>query len=688
MRIGPGSFGLGEPGPASHPATAACQEPALLRTSIAAPALAVLAACATPSPTPAPAPPPPAALTMSGVPPVPAELPQRIGRYTEFKGAGLLDWSPDGRHVLVIFRRGTRPQLHLAAGPGQALRPITQAEEPTFAGAFLPSDPNLVVFERDVGGSEATRLYRLDVASGSETPLTDGGLRCDLGPFDAPGTNMLVSCSRIDRDAGGNVERTAGVTVDLSLIDVRTGAARTVGRLPGAGWYPLDIAPDGRTALVLRYRSAAEAELWMLDLADGTRQRVLPRDGEPAAFHAAAGFAPDGKRLFVITDRFGEFRQLYRYDPATHRFDGMTADVPWDVATADLTRDRTRLAVVTNESGRGVLRLFDAGTLAPLPVTQPTGVNVSTVKLAPDGQSLAYAGSSATAPSEVRVLDLRGGGSTLWAAADTAGVDTSTFQPIEVIEWTSFDGRTISGLIQRPPARFTGRRPVLIEIHGGPEAQARISFNGRYNYLVNELGVALIEPNVRGSTGFGKTFHTLDDGRRREDSVRDIGALLDWIARQPDLDASRVVVQGSSYGGYMANAVAVHYSDRIRGVISDVGISNFVTFLERTESYRRDLRRSEYGDERDPAMREFLAGISPLNNAGRIKVPMFIVHGRNDPRVPVQEAEQIAATVTANGVPVWTLIAENEGHGFAKKENADYLFYARVLFLEKFLLGD
>jgi dipeptidyl aminopeptidase/acylaminoacyl peptidase len=335
-----------------------------------------------------------------------------------------------------------------------------------------------------------------------------------------------------------------------------------------------------------------------------------------------------------------------------------------------------------------VLRLFDAGTLAPLPVTQPTGVNVSTVKLAPDGQSLAYAGSSATAPSEVRVLDLRGGGSTLWAAADTAGVDTSTFQPIEVIEWKSFDGRTISGLIQRPPARFTGRRPVLIEIHGGPEAQARISFNGRYNYLVNELGVALIEPNVRGSTGFGKTFHTLDDGRRREDSVRDIGALLDWIARQPNLDASRVVVQGSSYGGYMANAVAVHYSDRIRGVISDVGISNFVTFLERTESYRRDLRRSEYGDERDPAMREFLAGISPLNNAGRIKVPMFIVHGRNDPRVPVQEAEQIAATVTANGVPVWTLIAENEGHGFAKKENADYLFYARVLFLEKFLLGD
>ena len=659
----------------------------MLRLSIAALSAAVLAGCAATTPAPAPVVAPPAALTLNGVPPVPPDLPRRIGPYTEFKGAGLLDWSPDGRSLLVVFRRGTRPQLHLATGPGQVLRPITQADEPTFSGAFVPSDPNLVVFERDVGGSEATRLYRLDLAGGTETPLTEGARRCDIGPFDTAGAAMLVFCSRIDRAAGANVEQTEGVTSDFSLIDVRTGKVREVARLPGPGWYPLDIAPDDRTALVLRYRSAAEAELWTLDLADGRRQRLLPRDGDPAAFYSAAGFAPDGKRLFVVTDRFGEFRQLYRYDPAVARFEGLTAGVPWDVATADLSRDRSRLAVVTNESGRGVLHLFDVATLRPLPVRQPAGVNVSTVKLAPDGQSLAYSGSSATAPSEVRVIDLAGGGSSLWAAADTAGVDTSTFQPIEVIEWTGFDGRTISALIQRPPKKFTGRRPVLIEIHGGPEAQARVGFNGRYNYLVNELGIALIEPNVRGSTGFGKTFQALDNGRLREDSVKDIGSLLDWIARQPDLDASRVVVQGGSYGGYMANAVAVHYSDRIRGVIPDVGISNFVTFLERTESYRRDLRRAEYGDERDPAMREWMQRIAPVANAHRIKVPMFIVHGRNDPRVPVQEAEGIAATVAANGVPVWTMIAENEGHGFAKKENADYLFYARVLFLQKFLLG-
>jgi dipeptidyl aminopeptidase/acylaminoacyl peptidase len=286
------------------------------------------------------------------------------------------------------------------------------------------------------------------------------------------------------------------------------------------------------------------------------------------------------------------------------------------------------------------------------------------------------------------VIDLATQRLTWWAQADTAGMDAARFAPAEVVAWPSFDGRTITGLITRPPARFEGRRPVLIDIHGGPEAQARIGFAGRDNYLVNELGIAIIEPNVRGSTGFGKSFMKLDDGVRREDAVRDIGALLDWIARQPDLDPTRVAVSGGSYGGYMAYAVAVHYSPRIRAAISAVGISHFVTFLERTESYRRDLRRVEYGDERDAAMREFLHRISPLTNAAKIRVPLFVLHGRNDPRVPVTEAEQIARTVAANGVPVWSLIADNEGHGFAKKENADYAFYARVLFLRRYLLGE
>jgi len=254
------------------------------------------------------------------------------------------------------------------------------------------------------------------------------------------------------------------------------------------------------------------------------------------------------------------------------------------------------------------------------------------------------------------------------------------------VRWKSFDGREITGIAAFPPARFSGRRPVLIDIHGGPEADAEFGFLGRANYYLEELGVAVIRPNVRGSEGFGKTFLSLDDGMKREDSVKDIGALLDWIAKEPRLDPARVVVIGGSYGGYMSLAVATTYANRIAGAIDVVGISNFVSFLENTESYRRDLRRIEYGDERDPAMRAFLTKISPLSHASKMTKPLFVVQGKNDPRVPYTEAEQIVREARAAGAKVWYLLAENEGHGFARKENADYLFYSIVMFLRETML--
>ncbi|MFN3304447.1 MAG: alpha/beta hydrolase family protein, partial [Roseateles sp.] len=299
---------------------------------------------------------------------------------------------------------------------------------------------------------------------------------------------------------------------------------------------------------------------------------------------------------------------------------------------------------------------------------------------------LAFSMSTAQGPGQIYTLTPDGQVQQWTRAAAAPGMDTSGFSEQSIVRWKSFDGTTISGLLTRPPKKFGGKRPVLISIHGGPESQATFGFLGRNAYFVQELGMALIQPNVRGSSGYGKSFLAMDNGFKREDSVKDIGALLDWIATQPDLDASRVLVSGGSYGGYMTLAVSTHYADRIAGAIDVVGISHFVTFLNNTESYRRDLRRVEYGDERDPAMRAHLEKISPLTNAHKIKKPLFVIQGKNDPRVPYTEAEQIVAKVREGGTPVWYLRAENEGHGFQRKENQDYQFYATVLFMQQTVL--
>ena len=278
---------------------------------------------------------------------------------------------------------------------------------------------------------------------------------------------------------------------------------------------------------------------------------------------------------------------------------------------------------------------------------------------------------------------------TRWTASETGGLDTRTFLGPMLVEYPSFNGRKVPAFVYRPPPhKFPGPRPVLIDIHGGPEGQFRPAFLGRLNYWINEMGIVVIFPNVRGSAGYGKTYLKLDNGMKRDDSVKDIGALLDWIAGQTDLDKSRVAVTGGSYGGFMSLAVQTTYNDRIKAGIDIVGISNFVTFLKNTQGYRRDLRRAEYGDERDPAMRSFLERVSPLVRAHMIHTPILVVQGQNDPRVPITEAEQMVAALKKNGVPLWYVVGKNEGHGFAKKVNQDYLQAVEVMFLRQYLLGE
>jgi dipeptidyl aminopeptidase/acylaminoacyl peptidase len=335
-----------------------------------------------------------------------------------------------------------------------------------------------------------------------------------------------------------------------------------------------------------------------------------------------------------------------------------------------------------------VLRILDTATGSVRTPTLPMGT-IGGVEVAPWGE-IGFTFTSARSPADAYSVDPKTLSVTRWTSSETGGLDAAMNAEPELITVTSFDRLPLSGFLYRPdPRRFPGPRPLLINIHGGPESQSRPTFLGRSNYLLNELGIAIFLPNVRGSTGYGKRFVSLDNGPfRREDSVRDMGAFLDALAMDPQLDAARFAVTGGSYGGYMCYASAIHFGDRLRAASCIVAISNFVTFLENTQGYRRDLRRVEYGDERDPKQRRQLEEISPLTRSSEIRMPLLVVTGANDPRVPASEADQIVRAVRSHGRQAWHLLAMDEGHGFAKKANQDYQFWTSLMFWEQTLLRE
>ena len=642
-------------------------------------------------------------LRAEGIPAVPRPLADRVGRYTEFKPVNVVAWHPTKRALLVATRRGATTQLHLLDAPMGTPEALTDFPDPVARATFEPKRGDYLVYARDSGGDEASQLYRYDFATKATTLLTDPQEKHDFGPWNHAGTALLLQSTQLDRTAGGTARDS--VTTELFVLDpLHPEARRKVASLPGGGWEEFRWARGDATLYAVEYRSATDSAVWKIDVDSGRRTPLLPAGGKAArAAYANLHVTRDGKRLVYTSDEDGEFSQLTVMDLATGKRRVLSRDLRWDVdaivmqdedggATNRADTRRELAAAVVNVAGRREIHLFDLATgkevaLPSLPAAARSG-SISRLRFARAGsEELAFTVNSAQSPGDVYTMDLRAAGpARQWTHATVDGIDTAPFREAEIVRWKSFDGREISGLLNRPPARFAGKRPVLINIHGGPEGQATIGFLGRSNYFVAELGIAYLQPNVRGSSGYGKTFIALDDGLKREDSVKDIGALLDWIATQPDLDASRIMVTGGSYGGYMSLAVATTYSDRIAASIDVVGISSFTSFLQRTETYRRDLRRVEYGDERDPAMRAFFDRISPLTNAANIRKPLFVVQGRNDPRVPYQEAEQIVAKVRGNGIPVWYLLADNEGHGFARKPNVDFQFYSQILFMQQFLL--
>ncbi len=643
---------------------------------------------------------PPAALRVEGVPPLSRDLLPALQKYSEVVGHQFVDWHPTQREMLVTHRAAGRStaQLFRLRRPMATPEPLTDGADPVTWAAWEPRRGRFILFERASGGDEAYQVFRLDPETRAATRITPAGERHDVAGWIESRSLALVTSVPLDRTAAGG--RRAEVVTRLSLVDPLApdapGGRRLLAELPGAGWGSFEVSPDEKRIAFMRYIAATHSEAWVMDIDTGARRRVLPAEGDTGtrAAHFVGGWTSDGRGLYVASDRASEFRELMRFDLATGGLTRLTSHIPWDVSEGDAGAGdgtvKTPLALIVNVDGRDELRLVDrdTGRERPVPpVPALAGSSVSRARFHRANGELALVRASAQGPGQVLSLDLATGRAEAWTRATTPpGLDLSQMPAQQVVRWSTFDGRTISGVLSLPPARFTGRRPVLMWMHGGPEAQSKLGWNGRMNYLLLERGVALFEPNVRGSSGYGKTFLDLDNGRRREDSVKDMASAIDWTATHPRLDGNKVVVYGGSYGGYMALAAATRLADKIAGAASAVGISNFVSFLENTETYRRDLRRAEYGDERDPAMREFLLSISPLTHADRVNKPLLVMQGKNDPRVPWTESEQIVRRLQQRGVPVWYLLADNEGHGFARRENADFALATLVRFLEETVL--
>ena len=616
-------------------------------------------------------------LVAEGIPAIPTSIVEEVKRYTESRSAGFAGWHPTKLEMLISTRFGNTPQLHLVSAPMGARKQMTFFDEPIGSGGFDQAKGEFFLFSRDRGGNEFSQLYRYDLADGTTSLLTDGGRSQNGFSGWSPDYKFV---------AYGSTRRN-GADRDLYIMDPRDpkGTDRLVMQVSGGGWGVRDWSPDGKTWLVGEYISVNESHLWLVDVATGTKREFTPRSAKGVAY-GGAEFTKDGKGVLYASDRDSEFQRLFYHDLATGQAKVITTGFKGDVSSASLSHDGKRAIFFVSEDGIDRAYLLDVAKLTYAPIAGLPAAQLGGGAWHRDNRHVAFTVSSARSVSDVYVLDVDAGSVTRWTESELGGLVASNLSEPSLVKWKSFDGLEISGFLYRPAAKFAGKRPVIINIHGGPEGQSLPVFVGRNNYFLNELGVAIIFPNVRGSTGYGKTFVALDNGPKREDSVKDIGALLDWIAQQPDLDASRVMVTGGSYGGYMTLACAVHYSDRLRCALDVVGISNFITFLTNTESYRRDLRRVEYGDERDPAMRAIFEQISPLNNAEKIKIPMFIVQGANDPRVPRGEAVQMVERIRKNGGPVWYLEAKDEGHGFRKKSNADFQFYATVMFIREHLL--
>jgi dipeptidyl aminopeptidase/acylaminoacyl peptidase len=626
--------------------------------------------------------PTPANVKVEGMPPIPQSIMDGLGRYAQFRQAQLVAWHPTKRQMLITTSFNANPsvpQIHAVEGPGRDRHQLTWLPRGVSSVSVSPADPGGFVFQYDFTG-ELRSLYRFDLASGETSLIAEA--RSRYQPlWSRQGTWLAYD----------SLERNGR---DRDLYVIQPGDPKTKRRLADftGAFAPHDWSPDGNTLIANELVSNFETYLWLVDVKTGEKKALTPRDGEKAGFFNSR-FSADGRKVYVLSDRAGGEWRIWRCDVANCKWTlvtpaGMTVDNPNDVPAGgfEISPDGSMLATVADRGSSSELLVIDLATLKPRPLPAiPKGI-VSSPVWRPGSRELGFTLASVKIPGDVYSIDVSLGTLARWTTTEMS-FNADVLPAPEVVEWKSFDGVTISGVLYAPATKFTGPRPVLISLHGGPDARERMAFRGRSNYMLNELGMTLIFPNVRGSIGFGREFAQLDDGKLRANAVKDIGALLDWIATRPELDKNRVMLLGVSSGGWLALEAGIAYNDRIRGIVEGAGITNFVSFLEHTEPGRQDNRRQEYGDERDPDMRAFLTSLSPVTRAAALKKPTFIIHPGKDERVPVGQAQELLKAVRTGNPNVWYVEFSEANHDNMPRIGGDYLLASWMWFFKSFLLN-
>ena len=622
----------------------------------------------------------PQAMQLDGIPPLPDDLAGPLEKYQNVRGARLIGWVGD-QGLLITTRFSETPQLHLVRQPGGSRIQLTFADDPVRFAAPGPNYSLGTVFGRDQGGDGVPRLYKYDPLSATVQQISD-----------LPGRHTRPVWSRSGSQLAFSNNGRNGRDNDIYLLNLHTGKVRSVLQRAGT-WYALDFSPDEQQLLLARYLSVNDVRLYLLTLSNGQVQLL-----DPDAFATSqpmALFAPDGSGIWFLSDRQSEYTSLRFRDFETREAKIIRSNPRHNITHFAISHNGTRIAFVVNEDGFDRLHMLDTernrterlpGTLAD------AGSRIYELAFKPDDTELALSLGSPSMPGDVFTLSLRRKYKlTRWTHSERGALRDQLLPDPEVIRYPTFDSeltgqrRLIPALYYKPAGE--GPHPVVIWVHGGPESQARPTFNATLYYMLNELGLAVLRPNIRGSTGYSRNFTRLDNSFRREEALRDVGSLLDWISSQSDLDYRRVGIMGGSYGGYVALATMLRYGRRITAGVTLAPISDFITFLEQMPEYLRDNRRQEYGDERDPQQRAFLSRISPRRQISQLKSPLLIVQGANDPRVAVEQTDSLVAQIRRNNGRVWYLKALNEGHGFFRKSNHD--FYQAVLgqFWRKHLLG-